>query len=384
MEVIMVETYFDTVERTVFADIVNKNKFVSSYEIIMQMLESYPQIALILDQNRQIVAANENAMKFLEVTNLEKVLGKRLGEALNCIHAFEMKAGCGTSIFCTECGAAKSIKDAKDNDSSFLYECRVTAKKNNVIIALDLRVKTTPLILDNHKFLLVYAEDIQSEKRKSSLERVFFHDVLNTAGVINNIAEILSDVDSEEDRNIYLEMLKNSAQQLINEISFQRMIISAENQQLNAEFKMHNVNSILESAYLLYSKHQKAEGKIFTVDYLDNDLFIETDKMILVRSLGNLIKNALEATKDGDKVRLYAEIKSDWVNFNIWNEGVIPEDVQLQIFQRSFSTKAKEGRGIGTYSVKLFIENFLKGKVYFNSSPNEQTCFTISLPTKIN
>jgi len=66
----------------------------------------------------------------------------------------------------------------------------------------------------------------------------------------------------------------------------------------------------------------------------------------------------------------------------VWNEGVIPESVKLQIFQRSFSTKANAGRGIGTYSVKLFVEKYLGGKVNFVSNPENQTSFVISLPKK--
>ena len=60
----------------------------------------------------------------------------------------------------------------------------------------------------------------------------------------------------------------------------------------------------------------------------------------------------------------------------------MPKHIQLQIFNRSFSTKAKKGRGIGTYSVKLLIENYLKGKVSFISNQEEQTKFIIEVPKK--
>ena len=53
-------------------------------------------------------------------------------------------------------------------------------------------------------------------------------------------------------------------------------------------------------------------------------------------------------------------------------------DVQLQLFQRSFSTKG-ESRGIGTYSIKLLIENYLKGKVSFVSNKTVGTVISIEL-----
>jgi sensor histidine kinase regulating citrate/malate metabolism len=50
----------------------------------------------------------------------------------------------------------------------------------------------------------------------------------------------------------------------------------------------------------------------------------------------------------------------------------------MQIFQRSFSTKDRN-RGIGTYSVKLVTENYLKGKVSFISNEAEGTIFKVEL-----
>lgn len=376
----MVETYFDTAERTDQLEITSQSEFIKSFEIVVKMLESYPQIGLIIDLNRQIVSANKNALYFLNNTNLSEILGKRFGEALNCVNAFEMKAGCGTSIFCKECGAAKSIKLARETGVDSIYECRINTKKDNLICALDLRVITVPIEIGNKNFLLLYVENIAAEKRKDALERVFFHDILNTAGVIKNIVDILPEIENKEELISFYEILKNSSLQLLNEIQFQRMIVNAEKNELFVELEKYSVNEILDSAYKLYSRHNKAEGKIFTVELLKNDLDVKTDKTLLVRSIGNLIKNALEATSNGQEIKLYATIDNKYINFNVWNQGIIPEDIQLQIFQRSFSTKAKSGRGLGTYSVKMFVENYLNGKVYFKSSYEEQTCFTISLP----
>ena len=62
------------------------------------------------------------------------------------------------------------------------------------------------------------------------------------------------------------------------------------------------------------------------------------------------------------------------------NPGVIPEDVSLQIFQRSFSTKSKKGRGLGTYMMKFIGEGHLGGNVDFTTSETEGTRFSIFIP----
>jgi sensor histidine kinase regulating citrate/malate metabolism len=68
------------------------------------------------------------------------------------------------------------------------------------------------------------------------------------------------------------------------------------------------------------------------------------------------------------------------VEFWVHNDGVIPKREQFQIFQRSFSTKG-EGRGIGTYSVRMFTETYLGGEVTFVSSKYDGTTFSVWLPT---
>ena len=93
-------------------------------------------------------------------------------------------------------------------------------------------------------------------------------------------------------------------------------------------------------------------------------------------------KNALEAVGSGAKVSISAYEYGENIRFVVANDGVMPKHIQLQIFNRSFSTKAKKGRGIGTYSVKLLIENYLKGKVSFISNQEEQTKFIIEVPKK--
>jgi sensor histidine kinase regulating citrate/malate metabolism len=52
---------------------------------------------------------------------------------------------------------------------------------------------------------------------------------------------------------------------------------------------------------------------------------------------------------------------------------------QHLIFKKRFSTKGK-GRGLGTYSIKMLTENYLKGKVFFESSPESGTIFSVQLP----
>ena len=106
----------------------------------------------------------------------------------------------------------------------------------------------------------------------------------------------------------------------------------------------------------------------------------QADLSLLLRVLSNMITNALEATAEAGVVRVRAERTDNGLSFSVWNEGTIAADVALRVFQRNFSTKGGAGRGIGTYSMKLFGEKILGGKVSFTTSPEAGTTFTLSLP----
>lgn len=95
-----------------------------------------------------------------------------------------------------------------------------------------------------------------------------------------------------------------------------------------------------------------------------------------------MVKNAVEASQAGQPVTVGCRQHDGRVEFWVHNHGVIPPQVQLQIFRRSFTTK-DPGRGLGTYSMKLLTERYLKGAVSFTSSPADGTTFVASCPLTI-
>lgn len=93
----------------------------------------------------------------------------------------------------------------------------------------------------------------------------------------------------------------------------------------------------------------------------------------------NLIKNALEATNPGGTVELSCIKRGNEIEYIVKSENVIPPDIQPLIFSRTFSTKGK-GRGIGTYSIKLLTDKYLKGRISFESNEKIGTIFHAVYP----
>jgi PAS domain-containing protein len=67
--------------------------------LLRKMVGSIPDILVILNPQRQIVYANQRPIDTLGLNECQEVLGLRPGEAFDCAHASQTKAGCGTTFF---------------------------------------------------------------------------------------------------------------------------------------------------------------------------------------------------------------------------------------------------------------------------------------------
>jgi signal transduction histidine kinase len=106
---------------------------------------------------------------------------------------------------------------------------------------------------------------------------------------------------------------------------------------------------------------------------------LNTDRGLLHRVLGNMILNAIEASSPEEVVSVSCGVTDGYAEFRVHNEGHIPKEIQLRLFQRSFSTKGA-GHGLGTYSMKLLSERYLNGRIGLSSSPQLGTTFVARYP----
>ena len=289
------------------------------------------------------------------------------------------RSGCGTGEHCSTCGAVFTVIRSADTRGRITSECRLTINSDNPV-ALDLQVVATPLAIDGEQLTLCILRDISMEKRRLVLERVFFHDVLNTVGGIHGVASLLAEKDNlEADREVeYRQWMISLTERLMDEIQHQRKLLAAERGEFKPILGMVKVSEILQDVHTLYLNHGVSEHRQLLLTSVP-DCQIVSDGALLRKILGNLVKNALEATPRGGTITIAGAYDDDTVSFTVHNPTVMPREVQLQLFQRSFSTKG-EGRGIGTYSIRLFGERYLKGKIDFSSREPDGTTFTFTIP----
>lgn len=356
---------------------------VSQASFITSVLNSVTDMMLVLNEKRQIVASNRLLLDVFGFADLSELAGMRPGEAVSCIHGTEGPDGCGTSESCSACGAVLTILASQETGEQADGECRITITKNGGT-AMDLAVKATPLDVAGTTFTLFAIKDIGPDKRRQVLERTFFHDILNTIGGIRGISEMLADPDglTPETEAEFKGVLVGLSDNLAEEIGQQRRLLAAELGKYTPELEDTDLGEILQEVCKLYGNHVRTPDRKVIMEGIKNCV-IKTDRPMLRRVVGNMVLNALEAVPVGGLVHVSASADAGEVCIKVRNKGEIPKDVQLRMFKRSFSTKGSSGRGIGTYSMKLFGERYLGGTVGFNSGDGE-TEFFIKLPHSVS
>ncbi len=354
----------------------NQVELFSSRHITRHLLDAIPSLLTVLNEQRQVVYANQALLTLAGLENEGQLFGRRLGEVLNCLHAGEEAGGCGATESCADCGAALGTLAGLEGRSGH-WECRLTRARDGKNEALDLKIQAKPLDFQEHRFTVVSISDISHEKRRRALERIFFHDVLNIVTSIKGFAELLICYDPP-DRKEFYSLIHSAADQVVDEIEAQRILQAAETNELKPHLESMEVRNFLELQLEIYRHHEVAQGRRLLLAPETLPLSFESDRVLLGRVLGNMIKNALEGTKDGGAVTVGGHRDRTEVVFRVHNPGAMPRATQLQIFQRSFSTKGR-GRGLGTYSMRLLSE-LLGGEITFSSSETAGTVFVARFP----
>jgi len=173
------ETWFASPERD-SNDVLNiEIENTANNPLVDGVLHAVSGLVAVLNEHRQIVALNHSFLDMLGIKDPHKVLGLRPGEAIGCIHAHEMEGGCGTSQYCSTCGAAIAIVTSLRDNIPQERICAATVEHDGEQKDICLRVRAFPILIDGRKFLLLFIQDVTQQQQWMAMERVFFHDITN-------------------------------------------------------------------------------------------------------------------------------------------------------------------------------------------------------------
>ncbi|MBL6973967.1 MAG: ATP-binding protein, partial [Sulfurimonas sp.] len=117
-------------------------------------------------------------------------------------------------------------------------------------------------------------------------------------------------------------------------------------------------------------------------------VMIETYENEMVQIILNIINNTIDAFIENEiqnaKVYIDLEENEDSVVIVIKdNAGGIDEENISKIFEPYFSTKGKNGTGLGLYMCQMIVEKHFKGEIRVASSKDETT-FEVEIAKKLS
>jgi signal transduction histidine kinase len=257
--------------------------------------------------------------------------------------------------------------------------CVARVRRGDREVDAAFQVRASPITLEDEPYVLLFLQDVTGPRRWAELERAFYHDISNLVQSVGALAWSLDSIASGQLGDATTQ-LRRLVDRLCSEVATQRVLSRGQPGGYRTTRERVRISNLLRELQDILGRHPAAQQKHLDLpDQLPRQQ-IKTDPALLLRVLTNMLLNALEATAPDGTVRLWLEGDEASLTFCVWNRQVMSEPVALRVFQRHFTTKGGAGRGVGTFSMKLFGEEYLGGTVSFTSVEPQGTTFRVRLP----
>jgi len=147
--------------------------------------------------------------------------------------------------------------------------------------------------------------------------------------------------------------------------------------------KLFDPRDIINEALKVMRPDASLRKRALEVKMDQNLPSIVGDKQKLVQVMVNLIRNAVQATKEGERICVCARAGSDGeVVLSVEDEGQgVPVELRERLFEPFVSGKGERGMGMGLYMAKLIVESH-KGQIRYAPGEGKGSRFEIVLKTR--
>ena len=154
---------------------------------------------------------------------------------------------------------------------------------------------------------------------------------------------------------------------------------------ITLEQSPENIAELLEHIRGQYSFRAEQEGKEIDLEG-DEQASLLCDRTWLTEAIGNLVKNALDHTEQGDRILVRWQQSPCLTQITVEDtgSGIHPEDLYhiFKRFYRSRFSKDTQGIGLGLPLAKSIIEAH-RGSIEVHSELGHGTTFIINFPIKM-
>lgn len=229
-------------------------------------------------------------------------------------------------------------------------------------------------------------------KSKEQFISVMSHEIRTPMNAVVGMANLLADANCLPHQKQYLDVLKISADNLLNILNNVLDLSKIEAGKLRQESFRFSLRETLNKTKQTF-KHIAEEKKIdFSIDVADNvpDI-LWGDQLKLNQIFLNLVSNAIKFTSKGF-VKVTVKVKKRYLSeivltFNVEDSGIGINENQINSIFESFTQASSDissqygGTGLGLTITKKLVE-FLGGEIFVKSIPKTGSTFNFTLSFK--
>lgn len=224
---------------------------------------------------------------------------------------------------------------------------------------------------------------IENARLREDVEQMTRHDLKNPlAGIIGMASNLLADKTLAIDHQRQAKAIELAAYDILELIHLSGDLWKMEQgrYQLNplpVDFPALVLRVAEETQHSFAGKEIGVETMLSAP--AENTGVVLGESLLLYSMLHNLTKNAAEASKDGETVRIELFESDASVKIIIHNSGTVPVEIRDRFFERYVTHGKTSGTGLGTYSAKLIVEAHA-GMIDMETSIEDGTFVTVSFP----
>jgi PAS domain S-box-containing protein len=277
-----------------------------------------------------------------------------------------------TPVFDENGKVQKVIGLANDITESILAQKAIEQKNNEILV-------------QNEELKKAKAKAEESDRLKSAFLANMSHEIRTPMNAICWFSKLLLNVNSDEKKNSYVDIINKNGQQLLSIINDIIDISKIESGQVTVSTNKFSVNSMLDEVYSTFfsSASTKNLGFIIKKGLSTSNDIIVSDEIKLKQILNNLVFNAVKFTSQGGIEIGYTPIEGH-LEFFVKDSGIgIPDSASELIFERfrqveNATIDSRKGVGLGLPISKAYVE-LLGGKIWCTSEHGKGTTFFFTI-----
>ena len=221
----------------------------------------------------------------------------------------------------------------------------------------------------------------ESDRLKSAFLANMSHEIRTPLNAIVGFSSLLAETDEAELRHVYMSLVQENNELLLNLISDILDISKIEAGMIDLVMGRVDVPQLCREVIATFSHKKRDTAVELRFDENSPQIVIDADKNRIVQVLSNFLTNALKFTTKGSITLSYTLEDENQVRFCVTDTGKgIPDEQKHEIFNRFVKLDSfVQGAGLGL-SICQSLVNRMGGKIGVESREGEGSCFWFTHP----